>query len=108
VRQLAQRIVRAEHFTVNTAKTRIARRSARQVVTGLVVNDGVATPRALRRRLRAILHNAASGGLEAQNREARPHFRAYLQGQIAHVHAANATHAAQLAADLRRLTTQDT
>lgn len=103
VRQVAQRIVQAEHFTVNKDKTRIARRAARQVVTGLVVNDGVATPRELRRRLRAILHNAGKNNLEAQNRESRRDFRAYLQGQIAHVHAANANHAARLRSELRRV-----
>ena len=103
LRQVAQRIVADEHFTVNTAKTRVARRSARQVVTGLVVNDGVATPRQLRRRLRAMLHNAERTGLEAQNRDGRANFRAYVQGQIAHVHAAHAEHAARLRAALRRL-----
>ena len=53
-----RRIVADERFTLNDAKTRVARRSRRQIVTGLVVNDQVATPRQLRRRLRAMLHNA--------------------------------------------------
>src|SRR5262249_3086559 len=60
LRVSAQRIIAAEHFTTNTTKTRIARRSSRQTVTGLVVNERVATPRRLRRQLRAILHNALS------------------------------------------------
>lgn len=102
VRSLAQRIVAEERFAVNPAKTRIARRAARQIVTGLVVNERVATPRELRRRLRAILHNARNGDLAAQNRAGRSHFRAYLQGLIAFVHAANPAHAARLRASLYR------
>ncbi|HEX6123262.1 MAG TPA: reverse transcriptase family protein [Ktedonobacterales bacterium] len=104
LRATAQRIIAAEQFTVNTAKTRIARRSARQLVTGLVVNEAPATPRALRRRLRAILHNAARTGLEAQNRDGHAHYAAHLQGLIAYVGAANPQHAATLRAALQRAT----
>jgi retron-type reverse transcriptase len=102
-RAAVQRIIADERFTVNVKKTRIARRSARQTVTGLVVNDGLATPRQTRRRLRAILHNAGKTGLAGQNRDQRRDFRAYLQGLIGHVHAASARHAAPLAASLRRV-----
>jgi hypothetical protein len=103
LRTAVQRIVADERFTVNVKKTRVARRSARQTVTGLVVNDGLAAPRQTRRRLRAILHNAGKTGLAAQNRDQRRDFRAYLQGLIGHVHAASARHAAPLAAGLRRV-----
>jgi RNA-directed DNA polymerase len=102
VRTVAQRIIGDERFAVNAAKTRLARRSARQVVTGLVVNDGIATPRELRRRLRATLHNAEKAGLEAQNRDGRANFPGYLQGLIAFVNAANPRHALWLRASLRR------
>ena len=37
------------------------------------------------RRLRAIVHQAKRTGLEAQNREGRPHFEAWLRGKIAYV-----------------------
>ncbi len=101
----AQRIINEERFVVNTAKTRIARPHTRQIVTGLVVNEQLGTPRALRRRLRAILHNANRDGLEAQNRAGHSNFRAYLLGMIAYVHAANPRHAAALRASpgFRRL-----
>jgi retron-type reverse transcriptase len=102
VRIVAQRIIADERFAVNATKTRLARRSARQVVTGLVVNDGIATPRELRRRLRATLHNAEQAGLEAQNRDGRADFPSYLQGLIAFVNAANPRHALWLRASLRR------
>jgi retron-type reverse transcriptase len=101
LRKVVQRIVAEEQFAVNTAKTRLARRSARQTVTGLVVNDGISTPRQLRRRMRAILHNAQATGLAVQNREHRRSFRAYLQGVIAFVHAANPRHAVLLQRELR-------
>jgi retron-type reverse transcriptase len=99
---LARRIIDEERFAVNAAKTRLARRSARQMVTGLVVNDALATPRRQRRRLRAILHNARATGLAAQNREGRPGFRAYLQGLLAYMQAANPGHAARLRAELEQ------
>src|SRR5262249_4532264 len=67
LRRVVRGIIAEEQFVVNTAKTRLARRSARQTVTGLVVNDGISTPRQLRRRLRAILHNAQVTGLAVQN-----------------------------------------
>ena len=101
LRRIIQHIVAEEQFVVNTAKTRVSRRSARQVVTGLVVNDGVSTPRKLRRRMRAILHNARATGLDVQNREQRPGYRAYLQGLIAFVHSANPRHASNLRIELR-------
>ena len=72
LRQVVQRIVAEEQFVVNKAKTRVSRRSARQIVTGLVVNDGVSTPRQLRRRMRAILHNAQATGLDHPEPRAAP------------------------------------
>jgi retron-type reverse transcriptase len=58
VRHVAQ----DESFAVNEAKTRVLKPSARQAVTGLVVNRGVAAPRKLRRQLRAVLHDARKTG----------------------------------------------
>jgi hypothetical protein len=51
----------------------------------LVVNDRPGVARAEARRIRAILHRARHEGLEAQNREGRPNFRAWLQGKIAYI-----------------------
>lgn len=86
---VASRIIAGEGFAVNREKTHLQRPSGRQTVTGVVVNDKVSAPRDLRRRLRAILHNARYTGLEAQNRDGHEDFRAHLQGLIAHVHAVN-------------------
>ncbi len=101
----ARRIIADERFVLNNAKTRIARSNTRQIVTGLVVNKQLATPRTLRRRLRAILHNARTQGLEAQNRDGRRNFQAYLSGLIAFVHSANSQHAEALRLSLQRAST---
>jgi RNA-directed DNA polymerase len=105
VRGVAQRIIRAENFAPNTTKTRLARQSARQMVTGIVVNETIAVPRRTRRRLRAIMHNAQATGLAAQNRDHRPGFEQYLEGMIAYIHAVNPQHAAALRAQLDALAT---
>ena len=78
-------MVRAEGFVVNEAKGRVQRRGRRQTVTGVVVNAKPGVPRDEVRRLRAIVHQAKRTGLEAQNREGRPHFEAWLRGKIAYV-----------------------
>lgn len=93
---VAQRIIADEGFAPHPDKIRIYRQSSRQIVTGLVVNNRVNVPRTLRRQLRAILHQAQHTGLEAQNTNGHPHFRAYLQGLIAHIHDSNAAAAHRL------------
>ena len=99
VRHLAQ----AEGFRVNEAKSRVLRRNAAQVVTGLVVNDRPGVPRDEVRRLRAILHRAKREGLDAQDREGHPDFRAWLRGKIAYVGMARPEVGARLLADFEAL-----
>ncbi len=96
-----RRIATSEGFTVNEAKTRVLRRNTAQVVTGLVVNDRPGVPRVEVRRLRAILHRARVEGLDAQNRDARPDFRAWLLGKIAFVGMARPDVGARLLAAYR-------
>jgi retron-type reverse transcriptase len=93
---LVRQIIAEEGFVLNEEITRIYRQSNRQMVTGIVVNERVNTPRDLRRTVRAILHNAAKTGLAAQNRDNYPDFRAYLRGLIGHIHQANPDHAKPL------------
>jgi len=50
-------------YFIADKKTKVMGRDRRQSVTGLVVNDKVALPRALRRTLRAIQHDARRQGL---------------------------------------------
>lgn len=78
-------VVQDEGFQVNEAKTRVQRQSTVQSVTGLVVNDRPGVLRSTVRRLRAILHQAKNTGLEAQNRDQHPNFRAWVEGMIAYI-----------------------
>jgi RNA-directed DNA polymerase len=78
-------IVRDEGFAINEAKGRVARRSQRQAVTGVVVNDKLGAPREQVRRMRALLHRAKTTGLAAQNRDSLPDFPAHVRGMIAYI-----------------------
>ena len=62
-------IVLEEGFTVNERKTRVLRRSVRQVVTGLVVNTRPNVRRDELERLEAILYNCLRDGPVAHNRD---------------------------------------
>jgi hypothetical protein len=75
-------ILREEGLQVHPGKTRVQPRSTAQLVTGLVVNDRPGVRRDEVRRIRAILHRAAREGLQAQNRDGHPNFRAWLCGRI--------------------------
>lgn len=94
--QLARKIVTEEGFTVSPYKTRIMRRNRRQSVTGLVVNDKPAVNRHEVRRLRAILHNCLTHGVESQNRDGDELFRERLRGRIALVGMVNPDQGAKL------------
>lgn len=76
-------IVEDEGFRIHPEKTRIARKGARQRITGLIVN-GEGRPRAprqLRRQLRAAIHNLKAGkGLAPGERLER------LIGYAAYIH----------------------
>jgi RNA-directed DNA polymerase len=78
-------IAAEEGFRINVAKTSVRRRDDRQLLGGLVVNERPAVPRDTYDQLRAILHNAARTGPEAQNRDGHLAFRAHLLGRIAWV-----------------------
>ncbi|MGI9456163.1 MAG: reverse transcriptase family protein [Aeoliella sp.] len=92
-----------EGFQLHPNKTRVLRPSARQTVTGIVVNDRAGVPRKTIRQLRAILHNAKRTGLDAQNRYDHPHFESWLAGMIAYVRMVNPEQAAGLSDAWERL-----
>ncbi len=85
-------------FTVNFRKTRVMRRNQRQELCGLVVNDKPQVPRAAYDQLRAVLTNCVRNGLEAENRDQHPDFRAHLKGRIAWVAATSPRRGEKLAA----------
>ena len=82
---MLRKIVRGEKFRLAPEKSRINRRGAAQIVTGLTVNDRVAVPRRKRRLLRAIVHNCRVKGPEGQNRIKAYNLKATLEGWIGHV-----------------------
>ncbi|MCI0681205.1 MAG: RNA-directed DNA polymerase [Gemmataceae bacterium] len=99
VRHIAQ----DEGFTVNEKKSRVLRKNAAQIVTGLVVNDKPTLRRKEIRRIRAILHRAAKEGLDRQNRTGHPHFVAQLRGKIALLNMVRPELAAEFSAALEQL-----
>jgi RNA-directed DNA polymerase len=82
-------ILREEGFTVQHRKTRIMRQSTRQHLAGLVTNQRLNVRRRNVDVLKAILTNCVRHSPEAQNRDAHPHFREYLQGRIAFIESIN-------------------
>ncbi len=74
-----------EGFALNTRKSRFMRRNVAQRLAGVTVNTHPNPSRREYDRLKAILHNCARDGFEAQNREGIADFRAHLRGHIAHV-----------------------
>jgi retron-type reverse transcriptase len=95
-------IIAAEGLTEHPGKTRVMRRSTRQDVTGLTVNERPAIHRKELRTLRAILHNAARLGLASQNREDRPDFAAHLRGRVEYACMVDPKRAPELRAALAR------
>ena len=95
-----------EGFTENSAKRRVLRRSNQQRVTGVVVNAGMAIPRAARREFRAVLHNCRLHGVAAQAR-GRKDFRAYLLGFAAYVKMVQPALGKQLISEVRAVLRED-
>lgn len=94
-------IARNEGFRIHPDKTRIRGQADRQLLAGLVVNQRPAAPRDEYDRLRAILHNAARTGLDAQNHTSHPAYAHYLIGRVhwvGHHHPARAAKLATLLA----------
>jgi RNA-directed DNA polymerase len=99
IRHLAQ----DEGFRVNEAKTRVQRQNTAQSVTGLVVNETPGVCRSKIRRIRAILHQARQTGLESQNRDRHPNFKAWVEGMIAYIAMSRPETAAKLRHQLEKI-----
>jgi hypothetical protein len=74
---------------VHTRKTRIMRRSVRQQLAGIVVNERPNLARHDYDALKATIFNCARGDPESQNREGLLDFRAHLAGRIAYASQVN-------------------
>lgn len=93
-----RKAVHDEGFRVNPEKTRVTAQHQRQRLAGLVVNHAPAASRAEYDDLKAVLHNCARHGLESQNRQGHPDFRAHLRGRVEWVSAGRPARAAKLKA----------
>jgi hypothetical protein len=91
-----------EGFFVNQDKFRVIRRSQRQLVAGIVVNDELRVPRPERRRLRAILHNCRTHGVESQAR-GQPGFLDHLAGLASYIHMVHPEEGTQLLREVEEL-----
>ena len=78
-------ICHQEGFRVNQKKFRVIRRSQKQSVTGIVVNDCLRIPRRQRRQIRAILHNCRVHGFESQERR-HPGLEGWLRGFASYIY----------------------
>ena len=85
----AQRIVHAEGFVLNPAKTRVMTQRGAQVVTGVTVNRDLGLSRRERRTLRAALHHARTDSKDSQ-------VWRRLQGKVAYLSMLNSQQAAGL------------
>ena len=96
LRRAVSAIVADEGFRLNERKSTLATRAGRQRVCGIVVNARTNAPRDDYDRLRAALHEAATRGPAAANRDGVPDLRAHLLGRIGWVEALNPARGAKL------------
>jgi len=85
-----------EGFEVQFRKTRLMRKSQRQLATGLVLNQSPNVPRREYELLKATLFNCVRFGPESQNRDGETDFRRHLEGRIAWVGSLNLSRAGKL------------
>ncbi len=96
-------IANDEGYALNPTKTRLMRNSARQKVTGIVVNDQLNVPRDAYDSLKATLHNCLKNGADTENRAAHPAFRTHLDGRIGWVESLNPARGARLRAKFNQI-----
>jgi hypothetical protein len=99
----AAAIATEEGFTVAHRKTRLMRRSVRQHIAGLVINELPNIRRTDFDELKAILTNCLRHGPACQNRAAHPNFRAHLEGRIVFVKSIHPAKGAKLEKLLNRI-----
>jgi RNA-directed DNA polymerase len=94
--RIVNQIVQDEGMRLNRNKTRVLRRSQRQLVTGVVVNQVVGLSRQDRRRLRAAVHQLRA--------DRDPNRIRQLRGKLAYLHMLNSDQAAPLLEQFRAIT----
>jgi hypothetical protein len=101
-----RRVLEDGGFELAAEKTRVMRRSDRQEVCGLVVNDGVRLPREHRRLLRAILHEMGRSGAAAAARGRGSRFPQWLAGHLAYLAAVDREEAERMVCEFERLASE--
>lgn len=86
---LISQIAVEEGYTINLAKTRVMRRTGRQSVLGLSLNDHLNIRRDVFEALKATLYNCHRFGPGDQNHAGHADFRAHLAGSVAWVEQVN-------------------
>lgn len=100
---LVAAIATEEGFALNHRKTHCLSQGRRQLVTGIVVNRVLNTPRTEFDRLKAVLHQCVLHGPASQNREGHADFRGHLRGRVAWVAQLNPVRSARLQALFERI-----
>jgi hypothetical protein len=96
-------IASEEGFAVQHRKTRLMRRSVRQRIAGVVVNERLNVGRSEYDTLKAVLFNCVRSGPQGQNRAGHADFRAHLAGRVAYVTSLNPARGARLQRLLERI-----
>jgi len=94
-----------EGVSLNHRKTRIKRAHQKQRLVGIVVNRKTNIDRQYFDVLKATLTNCKRHGIESQNQERHPHFRAHLLGRIQHVKSLNEQRGIKLERIFRQIST---
>ena len=97
------KIVREEGHSLNRSKTRVMGQSARQRLTGLVVNRHLNLSRKDHDALKATLFNCLRRGPQSQNRSDHPAFRQHLEGRVLWAERVNPCRGAKLRALFDRI-----
>jgi RNA-directed DNA polymerase len=92
-----------EGFVVHTRKTRIMREGVRQQLAGVVVNRHPNLARDKFDHLKAILHNCAVNGGDAENRDGHSDFRSHLAGLVSYAEMINPARGRRLRALFERI-----
>jgi RNA-directed DNA polymerase len=90
--------LRSEKFLINNKKTKILSQNKRMLVTGVVVNKKLGTPRWYWRNLRAELHNLQRSGAEISNDKFYE-----LNGKISWIYSLNPIHGSKLKNSLSKI-----
>jgi len=78
-----ENIISNEGFEINKDKSRVLGRGSRQIVCGLVVNQGVGFGRKRYQNLKAEIHNCKLLGVHSQHMGKNIRFKEHLLGKIA-------------------------